>query len=236
MREFIEIVERAAVPQTSRLLAVPAFKRWFGKSKVVDSMGNPLPMYHGTSHDIEAFQYEFTGKGFDALGSGFYFTSDPKDAGTYAARDSEEGGRIMPVVLSISNPLDADKEGSITVKQAYQMIMLRPNDDGLSNWGDISAPGAVSRVVREAAEAYAFDGANLVRGLFSLANDIFGDDNEAFNKALYKVFGWDGVVKYWPETGTQHWVAFFPWQIKSIFNQGKFNKKSPHIGEDLSPH
>ena len=41
----------------------PEFKRWFGDwendpenaSKVVDSEGKPLVVYHGTRNDIEAF-------------------------------------------------------------------------------------------------------------------------------------------------------------------------------------
>lgn len=230
LRHLIQLAENTG-PTASHLLDNPAFKKWFGKSKVVDQNGNPLPVYHGTSHDIEEFRYEFTGRGFDALGSGFYFTTDPDDAHGYAARDSDDGARIMPVFLSIKKPLDAEKEGTITAAQAHRMIMLRPNDDGLSNWGDISDPRMIPRVIAEAAESYAFEDYNIVRGLFALANDMFGNDNEAFNKALYQVFGWDGIVLNHRERGTQHWVAFFPWQIKSVFNKGSFSKKSGHVSE-----
>jgi len=33
----------------------PAFKRWFGDSKVVDENGKPLVVYHGTNRDFDAF-------------------------------------------------------------------------------------------------------------------------------------------------------------------------------------
>jgi len=39
-------------PQTD----TPAFKRWFGASKVVDAKGNPLVVYHGTTAQFEAFE------------------------------------------------------------------------------------------------------------------------------------------------------------------------------------
>ena len=34
----------------------PAFKRWFGDSKIVDQDGNPKVMYHGTARDITEFR------------------------------------------------------------------------------------------------------------------------------------------------------------------------------------
>jgi hypothetical protein len=75
----------------------PAFKRWFGDSKVVDEEGNPLVVYHGTGADIRKFDQSKQ----DIRDSGFWFGSK-EDAGGYAYR--EDGGNIMPVYLSIANP------------------------------------------------------------------------------------------------------------------------------------
>lgn len=58
---------------------VAAFKRWFGASKVRDSDGSPLPVYHGTTHDFSSFTLE-RGNVENFFGAGFYFTSDPEDA------------------------------------------------------------------------------------------------------------------------------------------------------------
>ena len=33
----------------------PAFRRWFGDSKVVDERGEPLVVYHGTAADFDTF-------------------------------------------------------------------------------------------------------------------------------------------------------------------------------------
>ena len=75
----------------------PAFKRWFGNSKVVDDDGKPLVVYHGTGADIRKFDQSKQ----DIRDSGFWFGSK-EDAGGYAYR--EDGGNIMPVYLSIANP------------------------------------------------------------------------------------------------------------------------------------
>lgn len=82
----------------------PAFKKWFGKSKVVDDAGKPLVVYHGTkADDFASFNPS------RAVGSGFYFTPRPQLAGAYAGSfpnvgKQAPGGRIVPVYLSLQNP------------------------------------------------------------------------------------------------------------------------------------
>ncbi len=48
---FIHSIDEAGSPVKKKFSSVTEtqqFKRWFGKSKIVDSDGNPLVMYHGT--------------------------------------------------------------------------------------------------------------------------------------------------------------------------------------------
>jgi hypothetical protein len=82
-----------------------AFRTWFGDSKVTDSYGKPLVMYHGTYIDFDAFRQEnFT----------HHFTPDPnlaakqaEDACWFASRDSKPfSPRILPVYVKVSNPFD----------------------------------------------------------------------------------------------------------------------------------
>jgi len=54
----------------------PAFKDFFGKSKVVDDEGAPLILFHGTPHDFDAFQ---PGGTESAFGSAIYFSSGADD-------------------------------------------------------------------------------------------------------------------------------------------------------------
>ena len=91
-------------PQTS----LPAFKEWFGDSKVISSGREPLVVYHGTAGSF----YEFkAGRG------GFYFTDDEHAANAYAEAkvyDAEDEGedrhpRVISAYLSIENPLILDR-------------------------------------------------------------------------------------------------------------------------------
>lgn len=72
----------------------PAFKAWFGDSKVVDADGKPLVVYHGTAANFEAFK------------PGSYFTASQKQAAQYARNQAEGGGsaRLIPAYLSLRNP------------------------------------------------------------------------------------------------------------------------------------
>jgi hypothetical protein len=105
----------------------PFFKRWFGKSKVVDEAGEPLVVYHGSVHSkgFESFDPDKTGEALDSgwYGKGFYFSDDPSIASAYAGggidtrkildQVDEAGfaptsgtGSIAPVYLSLRNPYD----------------------------------------------------------------------------------------------------------------------------------
>lgn len=74
----------------------PAFKAWFGDSKVVDAEGKPLVVYHGTDSIFEEFDAT---KGRKWAGKvGFWFTDSQDMASTF-------GDNQMPVFLSIKNPV-----------------------------------------------------------------------------------------------------------------------------------
>jgi hypothetical protein len=121
---------------------MPKFKEWFGGSKVVDDGGKPLVVYHGTTGDFDAFDKKFLSEatGDVDAAEGFYFTSKPKVAGTYAesyggrefkearrrgvdinpytggTRTITSGANVMPVYLSIENPrvIEFDPEAFFT--------------------------------------------------------------------------------------------------------------------------
>jgi ADP-Ribosyltransferase in polyvalent proteins len=87
----------------------PAFRAWFGNSKVVDAQGNPLVVYHGTTANIATFSDDAKRRTDDGVfGRGFYF-GDKDTANQYSAfpeydARKPEGGSVMPVFLSIQNP------------------------------------------------------------------------------------------------------------------------------------
>jgi hypothetical protein len=110
------------------------FKRWFGKSKVVDEQGRPLVAYHGTpthpeysnnpyvrseqAGEWEAPEFtEFdtnlsgiTDSGW--LGQGAYFTPDPDYA-------HEFGNKIIPAYLKVERPFVIYDDNSTGYTNSY---------------------------------------------------------------------------------------------------------------------
>jgi hypothetical protein len=95
----------------------PAFKKFFGDSKVVDANGNPLVVYHGTivrpdtegvkgMGDIMAFDRMFTTQfrkpSIDTVGS--FFSTNPGEGGAQMYSGTGEGAAVYPVYLSIKSP------------------------------------------------------------------------------------------------------------------------------------
>ncbi len=226
-----DLTPEQVLEQESR---TPQFKKWFKKSSVIDQSGKPIVVYHGSGTKIDEFKYEHTGQGNDHLGSGFYFTTKEDEAHGYktsrraSAQDvpkpgGEDNPNVIKAYLSIQNPLDAEAVGEISAEQARRLISMAPSASkrsGLENWAGSSQD--------KINEAYSSEGQEILRGLFPIANDFYGNDTKAFNKAVKKVLGYDGVVKHWD--GFDHYVAFFPEQIKSALgNSGKFDANNPDI-------
>jgi hypothetical protein len=93
--DFLYMEGKGTAPDT------PAFKKWFGDSKVVDENGEPLVVYHGTTKDFDVFKS-------DAYRGQSFFTDSPNVAGTYA---KDKGGSVYPVYLKINKPFEHDFDG-----------------------------------------------------------------------------------------------------------------------------
>ena len=95
------------------------FWNWFGDSKVVDSQGRPLVVYHGTDAEFDAFDKSKIGsaRGLDEIG--FFFSTDKQTAKTYDKRytrkpkyrltpeEKQKNDSIVPLslYLKIENPI-----------------------------------------------------------------------------------------------------------------------------------
>lgn len=141
--------------------STPAFKKWFGKSKVVDENGKPLVVYHGTLRDFTQFKpgAKKATQGGEALrGVGAMFFSANSDlASAYSGtaksvltgdffaypQSSAEGGNVMPVYLSLQNPLVVDAENQM-YSQVESIIKKAKKDgyDGVILKNLIDQPGA----------------------------------------------------------------------------------------------
>jgi hypothetical protein len=189
----------------------PEFKRWFKGSKVVDEIGRPLIVYHGTTQNFTEFKD--TGKRASGLwhGAGFYFSKSPFTASDYAGEDLE-GANVLPVYLSIKNPF----YGELSEKDISTLL----------KWPRFAA---AYKTAKE--EVSAADYTPSIERL----GVIDGDRDEFIRDALERA-GYDGRIidpEFYRES---EYVAFRPEQIKSaISNIGAFDPTNPDIRYAIEP-
>ena len=218
------------------------FKDWFGDSKVVDENGKPLVVYHGTpsSTNLEVFGYDQKDKGEDASGVGFYLTSAPEEASSYAdalynpeKQGDQASPGVLPLYVSIKNPIRLNIHNKkiddleITREQAYQLLKRSPDiydydNTQLWNFMDLNAYDKIEDwMIRDIADSYKDH-------YWGIYNDHFSQEQDAFTTAITDVLGYDGVIL--DVDNRRHYVAFKPTQIKSATgNKGTFDKKNPGI-------
>jgi hypothetical protein len=144
VEETVQIGDRRyALRQTN----TPEFKKWFGKSTIVDDDGKPMVMYHGTARDIT----EFRPKQADAI----FVTEDPDFAEGFAGmsedfmakeiateldgRPEEKMEIIVPLIdRAIKNKALATRENSkgmfdVTREDHIQHFMQLPLFQALNN-------------------------------------------------------------------------------------------------------
>ena len=189
----------------------PAFQNWFGDSKVVDEQGKPQVMYHGTSSDFSSFGRV---EGGNAYGAGFYFTSSPTDAASYATgegmgRIAPEGNvspNIMPVFLKMERPYEFGN--SIVPLEEIGAIEAASNSLSPGMWKQGELKSAFD-------SGYQATRDNVAQFVFEQTGQSYPD--------LLKAAGYDGIIA---NMGT---VVFDPTQIKSVNNRGTFDTTSPNI-------
>jgi len=108
------------------------FKHWFNGSKVIDSEGNPIVVYHQTSKESAVKIKKF---GFDpkksAMGGIFWVTSD-KSAIDKNETGAGSSGAVIELYASIKNPAgwaEYDKKGlDELIRDGYDGVILREKD------------------------------------------------------------------------------------------------------------
>lgn len=202
---------RADMEKAAASTESPEFKRWFGKSKVVDASGKPMMVYHGTAADFEAFSPSKVGTGGDSgfLGSGFYFGNNSYIARSYSMMRAGGNERVIDAYLSLQNPFmwgakglgvrGFVQEGDRLPNAIHDEVVKRTGIDRPVRGDDVAlAEKQASRAVREVLEEMGYDGV--------IAADDFSDRPIEF-------------------------VAFRPEQIKSVFNRGTWNPDDPRLSE-----
>lgn len=118
---------------------IDSFKRWFGNSKLVDSEGNPLVVYHGghfKADEFEGFDSDLTDPEND-LGAGFYFTTSKTDAMGYDYNREYDEPQVLSVFISLQNPYVLGESDKIkgfedeSGKEAFRAAIQQQGYDGI---------------------------------------------------------------------------------------------------------
>jgi len=115
----------------------PRFKKWFGKSVLVDDAGRPLRLLHGSTRTgTESFTPGVMG---GTLGNGIYLTERPDvaDAHTHPSRAGIDRGAIYPLHARVERPLVLEAEtwgdvgGMPAEAEEYWAVTQREIDNGI---------------------------------------------------------------------------------------------------------
>lgn len=115
----------------------PAFRHWFGDSKVRTAQGQPLVVYHGTASDVQHFDPKLSGSKSKtgAPEGSFFFTDKPDVASSYTVKwqgdfsaQHHDHANVMPVYLSIQKPLKVSARGSTWREIAHKGDYLDINE------------------------------------------------------------------------------------------------------------
>jgi hypothetical protein len=222
----------------------PAFKKWFGNSKIVNEDGSPKVLYHGTNKWTDAKNNVFKPSSYGTFGPGIYFTDDANKASDFAMNIrgekipevSPEGGNVVPAYLKMEIPVPnvLPPNWQEWIKNRY----FRNFDKAIGVAADGYLPMELAQ--KRATSPDEFEHAkNLytklsnntatTSELFSPIRTSYGSlSNLSWANSLadeLKTAGFDGLVISVPEKGMTEYVVFKPEQIKSaVGNRGTFDE------------
>ena len=215
----------------------PEFRKWFGKSKVVDQNGEPKQLYHSTYSDIKAPTTNFGADEYRRFG----MHVGSLDAATNrldvkAAEDARQreasgtaGANILPVYVKAESPLrlDENRTGRWGVDDIMRQIMEK------------AERGELEGLTDEDVDAWyndAFDIENWLgltpevgsreydpdreERFWSDTESYFPGERSKLLNAFIKQLGYDSIVyRNEFEGGGDSYLLLDPNQIKSVFNQ-----------------
>ncbi len=224
------------------------FRRWFGKSKVIDNEGNPLAVFHGTTRggfaefhteleyddEIEAY---ISNSGPDPTAMlGAHFAQEKTVAENFAKGHfvyrppmADRIPQVYEVYLSLQNPL-------ITTESELKNALFGQSVNS------ILIEDFFSGATDEDAERYDTDeGYRREINQQVLYENLDADDEGLLFDHAHKLAdeyrqkligqGYDGIIYFNEVEGGTSYVAFYPEQIKSVDNRGTWNLKSANIYE-----
>jgi len=135
-------VERPTTDSTGKPIhpteeGIRNFWQWFGDSKVVDGRGRPVPQFHATAADFEAFKISRSD-----IGVHFGTVEQAADRG-----DARSRSFTLPVFLRVENPLRVNDMGNWKIGQLQKMLSKAlPSRE--SEWRNLATPAQVREYLR----------------------------------------------------------------------------------------
>lgn len=218
----------------------PAFKRWFGNSKVADEKGQPIVVYHQTSKTAEPV---IMSEGFradrpmarrndDQVPDGLFFKPTDADIGVGSSNKADRAQ--IPVYLSMKNPLMVSDRSQITEMindPEYTRLAKIYDDLGKSLAAEFDAKWNDKEFMKDDAAWDAFSEKWQAR-----VDTEQPAAAAAARQRLTQVLrerGYDGmIIEKDAGSGnrsTKTYIVLDPTQVKSVFNKGTWNPNDPRI-------
>jgi hypothetical protein len=172
----------------SRMISPEVAARVLPETKVVDEVGNPKLLYHGTNKDYEQFSESMLGTktGNPTSKLGYFFSGSPSEASRYAADWGKEGGNVRPVYLDIKNPK------RLTYKEM--------NDISMAMFDDSSSLPVNAWKTKEGQQAIAESREKSVKKANQMAVDLRERlISEGYDGAVVRIGGQDEYIAFSPE-------------------------------------
>ena len=194
-------------------------QEFFKDSKVVDSDGNLLVLYHGSVSSDKFTEFSLDAKGLvngRVLGDGFYFTPN-KEAAKHWSRGSNN---VYKVYLNIKNPYYASAEDK--VPKNVKDVLVKHYEELYDKFAAEDPKWKLKNPIKKIWVESTFK-RNAPEAESALAALNWGDD--VVNKSdLLKSLGYDGIIhknspKNYALIGGEQYVAFEPNQIKKTTNK-----------------
>jgi hypothetical protein len=247
-KPVVQMIGKSLTPKGAKLtpnievpaagdITKPAFKKWFGDSKVTNDAGQPIVVYHARAGDFDSFDTAGRGK---TKGTGAFFSSSADVASTYGVKGDEN---IVPAYLSMKRPVVIDANGSnwsdIDMGAKISVPEIKVSD--------IEEQQLLAELTGSAVDESAMKtipAAEMSLGELKINNKLIDRKVNTDDIARWaRKMGYDGLIiknvidsgpsgRYMPdEAMNPHnvYVAFEPTQIKSVFNKGTWNPDDPRM-------
>lgn len=232
------------------LVRTKAFKDWFGdwennpenSSKVIDTNGEPMVVYHGTNGNFTVFDPSKIGINANAEGPGFYFTNDKNTAQGYQ-NTNKDNPNLFEVFLNIKNPINLN-ESNFKKQEIKRIIKAVINNEtafdpeGIPDFRDSFMSNFVdtystteSKAIDEVADMLVEDDTK-IDFIAGLGNAV--GSQSLVLKSIKEALGYDATIADGyggrGEGGGSIFVAWESNQIKSTTNNtGGFDGTNPDI-------